>query len=223
MLIRVDLGLVLRFGCKPVFVTNEDISWNPYLPPQVRTKKTTQHPDFIETLDPRLANVWKDLHEFSTLSNLAYQTDRKLEPNTFSEIMISILYRLVALTPESPVENAIRLGMMVFTASVFFRWRDMKQRQAYLDGSFRDALGELRKASVQPPWAVLLWLLVLWEMNINGDGCDEFLEWTCEVLRDMEISSWDGIRGVLKTVVWIDCLFDTPGRRALEPILAQMS
>jgi len=187
-------------------------------------KKTTQHPEaFIKTLGPRLANVWKDLHEFSTLSNLAYQTDRKLQPNTFSEIMISILYRLVALNPESPVENVIRLGMMTFTASIFFRWRDMKQRQAYLDGSFRDALTVLRKASVQPPRAVVLWLLVLWEMNINGDGFDVFLEWTCEILRDMEIRSWDGIREVLKTVIWIDCLFDTPGRRAFEPILAHVN
>ncbi|CAG7563920.1 unnamed protein product [Fusarium equiseti] len=73
---RVDLGLVLRFGCEPVFFTKDDISWNPYLPPQVLMKKTTQHPEaFIKTLDPRLANVWKDLHEFSTLGNLAYQTD----------------------------------------------------------------------------------------------------------------------------------------------------
>lgn len=99
----------------------------------------------------------------------------------------------------------------------------MKQRQACLDGSFRDALGELRKVSVQPPRPVLLWLLVLWEMNINGDECDEFLDWTCEVLRDLEISSWDGILEVLKTVVWIDCLFDTSGKRAFEPILAHLN
>ena len=99
----------------------------------------------------------------------------------------------------------------------------MKQRQAYLDGSFRDALGELRKASVQPPRAVVLWLLVLWEMNVQGADCDEFLEWACEALRAMKISSWDGIREVLKTVIWIDCLFDASGRRAFEPILAQVS
>ena len=99
----------------------------------------------------------------------------------------------------------------------------MKQRQTYLDGSFRDALGVLRKTSVQPPRVVVLWLLVLWEMNVQGADCDEFLEWTCDVLRDLEISSWDRIREVLKTVVWIDCLFDTSGRRAFEPILAQMS
>ena len=99
----------------------------------------------------------------------------------------------------------------------------MKQRQAYLDGSFRDALGKLRKASVQPPRTVVLWLLVLWEMNVQGDDCDEFLEWTCEVLRDMGISSWNGIREVLKKVTWIDCLFNTPGRRAFEPILVQLS
>jgi hypothetical protein len=229
---RVDIGLALRFGCKTVFFNNDnDISWNPYLSAQglirgmgkVR-KRTDSVNEFIRALDPRLANVWRDLEDFSTLSNLASQTDRKLQPNTFSEIMVSLLYRLLALASDAPLENAVRLGMAMFAASIFFRWRDMKQRQAYLDDSFRNALAGLRETAVRQPSAVLLWLLVLWETNVaERSGSDEFLEWTVEVLRDVEIDSWDGMRAVLKTVIWIDCLFDTSGRRTFKPILERVN
>jgi hypothetical protein len=228
---RVDLGLALRFGCRPVFF-NADISWNPYISSQglIRgmkkvTKRNSDIADFIKTLDPRLSNVWKDLEEFSTLSNLASQTGRKLQPNTFSEIVVSILYRLLALShPASPVENVFRLGMMAYTASIFFRWREMKQRQAYLDNSFREALSELRKAKVRPPGAVLLWLLVLWKITVSDDSNhDVFSEWTFEVLRGLGVESWDSVRDVLKTVVWIDCLFDASGRRVFDPILKKIT
>lgn len=180
---------------------------------------------FIKTLDPRLSNVWRDLEEFSTLSNLASQTGRKLQPNTFSEIMVSILYRLLALSyPTSPVENALRLGMMAYTASIFFRWREMKQRQAFLDDSFRGALVELRKGGVRPSDTMLLWLLVLWKITVSDDSDhDVFSEWTFEVLHGLEVKSWNGVRDVLKTVVWIDCLFDASGRRVFEPMLKKMT
>ncbi|KAH6958214.1 hypothetical protein DER45DRAFT_213491 [Fusarium avenaceum] len=228
---RVDLGLALRFGCRPVFFNN-DMSWNPYISSQGLTrgmkkanKRNSKVAAFIKTLDPRLSNVWRDLEEFSTLSNLASQTGRKLQPNTFSEIMVSILYRLLALSyPSSPVENALRLGMMACTAAIFFRWREMKQRQAFLDDSFREALYELMKAEVRPPDAVLLWLLVLWKITVSDDSRhDVFSEWTFEVLRGLEVKSWDGVRDVLKTVVWIDCLFDVSGRRVFEPMLEKMT
>ncbi|KAF5624895.1 short-chain dehydrogenase reductase family [Fusarium sp. NRRL 52700] len=223
---RVDIGLALRFGCKPVFF-DQDISWNPYLSSQslVRRKKKLAGADhammaFLKTLDPRLSNVWKDLEEFAKLSNIASQTSRKLQPNIFSEAMVSILYRLLALSSGSAPENAFRLGMMAFAASIFFRWRDMKQRQAYLDKSLRDALMELQKASVQPPTTVLMWLLVIWRTNSVQGGCDEALEeWFLKVMGGMGICSWPELHKVLKSVLWIDCLFDTSSNRILEPIL----
>lgn len=100
----------------------------------------------------------------------------------------------------------------------------MKQRQTFLDDSFRDALTELRKASVRPPLVVLLWLLVLWETSVLKDsGSDELLEWTSELLRDLKIDSWEGIREVLKKVIWIDCLFDATGKRIFKPILSKIN
>ncbi|KAF5578591.1 hypothetical protein FPANT_9930 [Fusarium pseudoanthophilum] len=223
---RVDIGLALRFGCKPVFF-NKDISWNPYLSSQNLLRHKKKHPDanhdmksFLKTLDPRLSNVWRDLEEFAKLSNIASQTGRKLQPNIFSEVMVSILYRLLALSPESPSENAFRLGMMTFAASIFFRWRDMKQRQAYLDESFRDALRELKKAATQPPTAVLLWLLVIWRTNSVQSGTDQAIEeWFLGVVDSLRIFSWPKLHNVLKSVLWIDCLFDASSKRILEPML----
>ncbi|KAG5803039.1 hypothetical protein H9Q74_012221 [Fusarium xylarioides] len=175
---------------------------------------------FLKTLDPRLSNVWRDLEEFAKLSNIASQTGRKLQPNIFSEAMVSILYRLLALSPASASENAFRLGMMTFAASVFFRWRDMKQRQAYLDETLRDALMELKKTSVQPPSTVLLWILVIWRTNSAQDGCDEAIEkWFLEVMCGLGICSWSELYSVLKSVLWIDCLFNASSNRILDKLL----
>ncbi|KAM0083059.1 hypothetical protein ACKRZS_005004 [Fusarium odoratissimum] len=223
---RVDIGLALRFGCKPVFF-DKDMSWNPYLSSQDFVRGKRKHPDtnhdmeaFLKTLDPRLSNIWRDLEEFAKLSNIASQTGRKLQPNIFSEAMVSILYRLLALSPESASENAFRLGMMTFAASIFFRWRDMKQRQAYLDDSFRDALIELKKAPTRPPSTVLLWLLMIWRTNSVQDGGDQAIEgWILEVMDGLAICSWSELHNVLKSVLWVDCLLDASSKRILEPIL----
>lgn len=221
---RVDLGLVLRFGCKPVFF-NTNISWDPYIASQglIRGLKKVNIPEteataFIKTLDKRLANVWKDLQEFAMLGNLAHQTSRKLQPNTFSEIMVSILYRLLALPfPESPIEDALRVGMMAFTATIFFRWRSMNQRQKYLDDMFRDALSKLKEASSQPPLGVLFWLLMLWSITVSP-GDDMIAEWRHGVVQDLGLCSWPEAQKVLKSVLWIGCLFDNSGQQAFDSV-----
>ncbi|RSL45492.1 hypothetical protein CEP53_010767 [Fusarium sp. AF-6] len=228
---RVDLGLVLRFGCKPVFF-NETISWDPYISSQglIRGLKKVNIPEteatvFIKTLDKRLANVWKDLQEFAMLGNLAHQTSRKLQPNTFSEIMVSILYRLLAMSfPESPIEDALRVGMMAFTAAMFFRWRSMNQRQQYLDGTFRDALSKLKDASAQPPLSVLFWLLTVWTITVSQyPGQNMFSKWMDNVLEDLGLSSWSDAQKTLKSVLWIGCLFDAPGQQAFDTVLSKKS
>lgn len=225
--IRVDLGLVLRFGCKPVFF-NTDISWDPYISSQglIRGLKKINIPEtearaFIKTLDKRLANVWKDLQEFAMLGNLAHQTSRKLQPNTFSEIMVSILYRLLALSfPESPIEDALRVGMMAFAATIFFRWRSMNQRQKYLDDIFQDALSRLRETSTKPPLGVLFWLLMVWNIAVSPED-DIFAEWMYAIIQDLGLGSWPGAQKVLKSVLWIGCLFDSSGQQAFGLILSR--
>jgi hypothetical protein len=72
----------------------------------------------VDALNPKLANGWKDLH--ACLSNLAYQTTCKLSPDTYNEMMISILYRLKHLSFEDgPLQEAIRAGSLTFSSTIF--------------------------------------------------------------------------------------------------------
>ncbi|KAM5385434.1 hypothetical protein ACJZ2D_001075 [Fusarium nematophilum] len=220
---RVDLGLVLRFGCRPVFFA-EEISWDPYIAGQglIRGVKKVAGREaevskFVQTLDERLINIWKDLQDFSRLANLAHQTTHKLPPNTFSEIMVSVLYRLLALSfLESPIEDALRLGMMAFSAAIFFRWRGMKQRQQYLDDSFRDALLKLNGSSTQPPLAVLLWLLMTWSMNVSGHVAEGNVQQWLDDLLQSKFHSWTEAHDALKSVMWIDCMHNAAGKQVFE-------
>lgn len=209
----MDLGLALRFGCKPVFF-RDTISWDAYVAHNEvdRAKKAVVHddavPQFVHTLDSKLVNVWKDLKEFSRLANLAAQTSYKLPPNRFSEIMVSILYRLLSLSfTNSPIEEAIRLGAMTYAAAVFFRWRTMRQRQGYLDRVFQSALTAMRKSPVPPQ--ITFWLLVVWYTCTSEDLDRDFLTaWLDEIMVQLGVNKKEQARQILKSVMWIDCLFD---------------
>ncbi|KAF4974938.1 hypothetical protein FZEAL_8201 [Fusarium zealandicum] len=228
---RVDVGLALRFGCKPVFF-RESISWDLYVASQglirglgkgTKPEREDEVSKFAKTLDERLTNVWKDLQEFSRLGNLAHQTTYKLQPNTFSEIMVSILYRLLALSfPESPIEDALRLGMMTYAASIFFRWRGMNQRQGWLDGSFQEALLKLKSNPTQPPLAILLWLLTVWNISASEQVCDDTLSpWTFDIVSRGGFGCWTEANTALRSVMWISCIFDMSGRQILDAALAK--
>ncbi|RQM05919.1 hypothetical protein DH86_00002579, partial [Scytalidium sp. 3C] len=98
---RADLGLALRTGNRPQLF-RKGIAWDCFIADRgvihcLHEHNKAQMDAFVDTLAPKLANCWKDLHAFSCLSNMAYQTTRKLSPDTYNEVMISVLYRLTHL------------------------------------------------------------------------------------------------------------------------------
>lgn len=54
------------------------------------------------------------------MSDPTYQTTRKLSPDTYNEMTISILYRLMNLSYEEDILlEAIRIGLPIFSSSIF--------------------------------------------------------------------------------------------------------
>lgn len=227
---RVDLALALRFGCKPVFFRDE-VPWDPYIAEgKVIHQKAETHLEedeisrFITTLDKRLVNIWNDTKEFCRLGNLAQQTGHKLSPNTFSEIMVSILYRLLSLSfPESLIQEALRIGLMAFASALFFRWRGLRQRQIYLEELFRNTLENLEQSSTETPATVLLWLVMTWETCVmdccEGRG-DPFAPWLVRIIEQSGLGSWQEARAILKPTVWLDFVNDALGEEAFMAALA---
>lgn len=210
---RIDLTLALRFGIKPAFF-NTTIPWKPFIAHNERNCNTTETltykniiSEFIETLDQRLVIIWKDLTEFSKICNLATQTSHKLAPNTFSEMMTSVLYRLLGLTYQDPVAEAIRVGMMFFAAGIFFQWRGISQRLTYLGEISRKSLLDLRTSERQVPPLVILWLLVIQTSPIPQTlPADILTAWMKETISQLQISKLKQAHPMLKSVMWIEYL-----------------
>jgi hypothetical protein len=111
----------------------------------------------------RLHNALRDLHAFSCISNLGYQTTRKLSPDIYNEMLISILYRLTHLSFESdPMQEAIRIGLLAFSSTVFIQRQFMEQPYDHLLNLYSNALCRLRESAyIDLPVPIVLWLTVV--------------------------------------------------------------
>jgi hypothetical protein len=80
---RAGLAYALLFGHQPLFF-KEGVAWDCFIANRGLTECSHQphenavHAFAATNLDTRLHNALKDLHSFSCISNLAYQTTRKL-------------------------------------------------------------------------------------------------------------------------------------------------
>jgi len=172
---------------------------------------------FISTLDDRLANVWKDLHEFSLISNLAYQTGRKLDPHMFNDMMLLILYRLLHLAfDDDSVSEAIRVGLVAFAATMFLRGKGAGRQYYYLAGVFHDVLTLHASGDDLPP-TIQLWLLLVWGVYSGTQLHEEWLVlWLKRTLQHLQVETWEEMRKALKSVMWIEFLHDPHGKIVFE-------
>lgn len=181
---------------------------------------------FIDTLNPKLGNCCKDLHAFSCMSNLAYQTTRKLSPETYNEMMISILYRLMHLSfEEDLLQEAIRTGLLTFSSTLFLTRLHMNQPYEHLFNLYGSALLKLcQSTSIIVPQPVMLWLLVLYhviayEQPSPGDWQSVRLG---EALSLTSVNTWPQAHEILKSVMWVDFVHDAPGKKAFETAVQRL-
>ena len=175
---------------------------------------------FVDALDPRFGNCWRDLHAFSCLSNLAYQTTRKLSPDTYNEMTISILYRLMHLSfKEDPLQEVIRTGLLIFSSTLFLTRVYMKQPYEHLFEIFSSALFKLcHSTSITVPQPIMLWLMILYHMVADKEPSSEDWQsiWLFKAVSLAEVNNWPEAHSILKSVMWVDFAHTTLGKRAFE-------
>jgi len=222
----MDIGLALCFGDQPLFFRDEML-WESYIAAHNLIGKShvvifnEELSAFTRTLDKRLAIIQKDLHEFSLISNLAYQTKRSIDPNMFNEMMVSVLYRLLYLGFQGdPLNEIIRIGMVAFASSIFLRWRGTRQRNDYWTYIFRDGLLKMQARETNYPPAIQVWLLFTFAIYTSaGSYKDDWLYTRLEeALELLHIRTWDEARPVLKSVMWIDFLHDPVGSNIFKTL-----
>ncbi|KAH6985703.1 hypothetical protein BKA56DRAFT_715144 [Ilyonectria sp. MPI-CAGE-AT-0026] len=218
---RVDLVHALTFGHRPAFF-RDAISWDCYVVDNKAKRPASldpghQIPSFVQSLDWKLVNVWTDLKRFSDICNLASQTGHKLTQTTFSEIMVSVLYRLLHMSfKQCPVNEVLRVGMVAYTTAIFLQWQYFKMGEGHLKESLSNALLELRESFIDVPPPVLFWLLTVLNTSFATDAEGRHVGWFSEVVELIPLASWAEARKVLKSMVWVDSLNDSKGKVAFD-------
>lgn len=178
-------------------------------------------------MDARLHNVLRDLHTFSCLSNLAYQTTRKLSPEIYNEMMISILYRLTHLSFDNDsLHEALRSGLLTFSSAIFMQRQFMEQPYDHLLNLYSNTLSILRKATdIELPVPIVLWLTMLSHVVPHEEPSREDWRtvWLDEAVSLAGIDSWSQARGMLISVVWIDFIHDRLGKKIFESAMLRLS
>ena len=228
---RADLEYALLFGHRPCLL-EEGFSWDCFIANRGLIQCRHQPHDghlraFAETaVDIRLHNALSDLHAFSCLSNLAYETTRKLSPETYNETMISILYRLTHLSFESdPLQEAFRSGLLAVSSAIFMQRQFMKQPYDHLLNLYSTTLSRLRKATdIDLPVPVVLWLIMLSHVVAHKEPArgDWSTVWLDEAISRAGIDSWSQAREILKSVVWIDFIHDQLGKKVFESAMLRI-
>ena len=228
---RADLTYALLFGHRPRLL-KEGIPWDCFIADRGLIQCSHQPHDanvraFAETtVDTKLHNALRDLHAFSCISNLAYQTTRKLSPDTYNEMMISILYRLTHLSFESdPLQEAIRTGLLTFSSTIFIQRHFMEQPSDHLLNLYSNALFRLRKSTdIDLPVPIVLWLTMLSHVVAHKEPspADWRSVWLDKAILRASIDSWPQAREILRSIAWVDFIHNRLGKQAFEAAMFRL-
>ncbi|VUC27885.1 unnamed protein product [Clonostachys rosea] len=216
---RLDLRLALRTGAKPVLLCGQDFQWNPSLVRPIGLSKTTPIHSVCSTPDIRLVNVWLDLQDFTNSINSTQQTHQKLESKQFQEKLISLQYRLQCLAYEDhDIQELIRHVMLACTTTLFMKTTDLPAQCRPLAMQLRQDLGYLESQGDKNLLKLQIWAVCISRASVlSTKGELPWLEnWLRKACRTLEISTWEEIRRILKTFVWVDMIHDGIGRSLFE-------
>ncbi|KAG5782483.1 hypothetical protein H9Q73_003853 [Fusarium xylarioides] len=220
-LCRVDLGWSIRNGCKPEIYDGKP-AWEPLLEAfgTVACSFKIQEPslDFMKvyyTWDWRLQNTFKDLRDFSALANRYSPSAKKLKPEAFQEIMLSIQYRLLQLDfsqDPAPIQEALRIGLLAYESTIFLQIQGTKLKSDSFSRQLRDTI-QATPVQGEATANIKLWLLVVGSI-IVFDSSEDWLVQSINSLAGRQ--SWEEVRERVNEVMWIDVIHDVPGRKAFE-------
>jgi len=154
--------------------------------------------------------------------NFAVDSEQRISTETFLDTMASVIYRLLAMRFEAgSSDEAIRLGLLAFSSSVFLQWKRLGMPYSHLTSRFRSCLASLTRSQISSQ--LLLWLLMVGAISVFDAADDGWLKPL--VLANIglcEIDSWSKMHDLLKSFMWIGLVHDKPGRQVFDSIITYM-
>lgn len=158
------------------------------------------------------------MSEFCELINFAVESRQFISTRTSLDAMASLLYRLVDMHFElNSTDETIRLTLLAFCCSVFLQWNNMGMVYAHLSSAFRTCFRRLPSSKVSPE--LQLWALMVGGVSVLESVDDKWLRpLLAASMECCEISSWENLRQLLESIMWINLVHDRPGKRTFDHV-----
>ena len=225
--LRCDIGIVLHGNYKPVFYQNSPSPLFfppfPHLKPFLQLQEPRRHkpartPDGVAD---GLVGIWNFMSDFCSVINFAAESQQLIPVETLLDAFTSTMYSLCQIKFDAGSSNeAIRLGLLAFSCSIFLHWQCLEISYSYLITAFRNCLKTLNISQIQPQ--MLLWVLVMRAVLVFDDSDNCWLQPT--LMAQMEACgtrSWSDFNQLLKTSLWVDIVHEKPGKRLFSLIMLQ--
>ena len=177
---------------------------------------------FLDGTNGELAQAWKILWEFGTVINFAAVSGHLISTQTFLGTMASVLYRLLNMHFEADSSSeALRLGLLAFSSSVFLQWNQLGMPYLQFASAFRDCLA--RQKSPRRSSQLLLWLLMIGAVSVFEAADDVWLKPLLFAnIKLHGIDSWSEMQDRLKSFLWIGLIHDRPGKAIFDSITGHL-
>ena len=225
-ILRCDIGIALYSGSKTLIF---DKSWSqesypplPNLKPLLELRKPvgtcSQYPlaSVVEYNADELTRAWRAMSEFCSIVNFAADSGQFISVQTLLETLSSVMYRLLGMRfDDGSNEEAIRLGLLAYSSSVFLQWQNLGMSFPYLISDFRSCLTTINFQSMCPNLS--LWLFMIGATFVF-DATDDWWLRPDLLLRMVSCgtTSWSQMKQSLESVMWIGLIHDKPGKRVFD-------
>ena len=212
------MGLAIHSGGKPAFFEHRDLDI--FVPSALCFQaRRRADPAFVRELDPGLARIWHIMQGFCAQINLTVESSGMIPEKDFLKTMASVMYPLLHMTFNCGSRNeAIRLALLSYGFDIFLQWRATIP-YTNLASSYRRCLSGLAMTDEVSP-ELWIWLLTVGGLSVFAPSARSyFRQWLRNHLRDCQVHSWDEMRAILSSFMWIGLVHDRAGKDICDSVL----
>ncbi|OAA55854.1 hypothetical protein SPI_08061 [Niveomyces insectorum RCEF 264] len=225
-LLKCDLGIALNNKTRPLFRGDPIVSALASASLRTTQAAATTPPDAapaatdcalpsLQGVHADLRRIWTTLHRFCATVNTAVQRKRQLPKDVLLDAMASTMYPLLDLNgafAAQSVDEAICLGLLVFSAHIFLSWQGLRPAHTHFPGMYRACLVHTKLPDTFSP-LILVWLLLFGSLTLFSPADNAWLmPWLRLNIGLCRSGTWRGLCGQLETLPWIGMLHDKPGK-----------
>ncbi|KIW06781.1 uncharacterized protein PV09_02465 [Verruconis gallopava] len=228
-ILRNDLGLALAKGTSPMFLKimspEEALLQFPdlksFLEPRNLPVAATNFV-YLKDVEHKLIQAWTVLANFCTLINFAADTEQKISTHTFLHVMTSVMYQLLAMQSCFGAHNElVRLGLIVFSSSIFLQWKTIGLRYEQLTKTFLKHMKLVSNIEMSP--RLILWMVMIGAISLLDQGHDHWVRPLFLMnMRLCGVQTWQDVRSVMTEFLWISFVHDQPAKSVYERIAGQV-